>query len=84
MSRSPERCPFGCPSCGRSCKAGQRQSHRFDCCGQIAAHVPTVRNAGTAKAEPTWSNFIHPMQAGYLTGPSMTSPLPAGSASPTA
>ncbi|NGZ99667.1 hypothetical protein G5V59_02735 [Nocardioides sp. W3-2-3] len=72
MARSPEKCPYGCSICGRACKAAQRQSHRFDCCGEIAAHVPTIRNAGTSKAERTWLNVSNPMHAGYLTGPSQT------------
>lgn len=72
MARSAERCPFSCPTCARNCKAAQRQSHRFDCCGEIAAHVPTVRNAGTKNAERTWTNVTDPMRSGYLTGPSQT------------
>lgn len=72
MPTSPERCPFGCSSCGRSCRAAQRQTHRFDCCGQIAAHVPTVLRPGTSRAERTWTNHTDPMRAGYLTGPSQT------------
>lgn len=72
MAKSAERCPFSCAACGRSCKAGQRQSHRFDCCGAIAAHVPTVLRPGTKNAEKTWTNFTDPMRSGYLTGPSQT------------
>ena len=33
------KCPLGCRTCGRSCRAAQAQNHRFDCCGEIVAHV---------------------------------------------
>jgi hypothetical protein len=56
--------------CGRSCSAAQPYNHRFDCCGQIAAHV--TEGVKPKSGERIWLNFTNPMRAGYLTGPSQT------------
>ena len=60
-------CYLSCETCGRSCRwSGRtygRQTHRFDCCGLIRAHVPYRDGV-------TWSR--NGMAGGYLTGPSQT------------
>jgi hypothetical protein len=33
------RCTFGCPSCSRACTFAGGYNHRFDCCGEVVAHV---------------------------------------------
>lgn len=62
---STDRCRLSCTLCGRRCHgtAFGRQSHRFDCCGEVRAHVPSSNGTG-------W--FRSGMEAGYLTGPSCT------------
>ena len=60
---APAHCPLTCLTCLRSCKAAQPFNHRFDCCGQIEAHVHTR----TARRRVT-----NPIQVGYLTGPAKT------------
>lgn len=68
-----ERCPYGCSTCGRRCTASQPYNHRFDCCGDIRAHViEGVRTTRGKTPEKRWVNVINPMRAGYLTGPSQT------------
>lgn len=76
MSRRPTRaevaqafarpCYFTCRECGRPCRAGSSDNHRFDCCGVIVAHV-MGRNLTPRVVET-------PTLAGYLTGPSHTTP----------
>lgn len=65
--RRRERCYLGCTVCQRRCNgtAWGRQTHRFDCCGVIEAHVPHSDRDG-------W--FRSGMSGGYLTGPSQTQP----------
>ncbi len=59
----PTKCPFSCLVCKRHCTAAMALSHRFDCCGTIAAHdVVSGR----------WRSISNPTRAGYLTGPSRT------------
>ncbi len=70
--RNSDRCPFHCPVCLRRCRAAQPQNHRFDCHGQISAHVIEVPGSRKDGREPQWRNVTNPMQAGYLTGPSQT------------
>lgn len=78
--RTSERCTLSCSVCGRRCNGTVfgRQTHRFDCCGVIRAHVPRADGA-------TW--FASGMEAGYLTGLSRTQPKssepPLGAARPT-
>lgn len=60
------RCYFTCRVCGRPCVAGTSDNHRFDCCGVIVAHV-MGRDLTPVVIED-------PMRAGYLTGPSQTTP----------
>lgn len=55
----PARCSLSCLTCLRRCKAAQKQNHRFDCCGEIEAHV--------IQAGP-WRRVRNATQAGYLVG----------------
>lgn len=61
-----DRCYLSCTVCGRGCRwSGRtygRQTHRFDCCGVMDAHVPSRDGA-------TWFRSGPPA---YLTGPSQT------------
>lgn len=63
-----DRCGQRCPVCHRLCRAAQPYNHRFDCCGQIHAHITGLHRDG----ERWWRDIDQPMQAGYLTGPSQT------------
>lgn len=64
-------CPLGCRVCGRGCNGTRwgRQTHRFDCCGEVEAHVPKIP---LRKDDHGWRAVRNPMQAGYATGPSTT------------
>ena len=64
-----DRCPFFCRTCRRTCQAAAALSHRFDCCGAIEAHDKVRVGKATA-----WTRVTNPMRAGYLTGPSTTTP----------
>lgn len=65
-----ERCYLSCTECGRPCNgtAFGRQTHRFDCCGVIVAHVPAKVRGG----DDVWVRRLR--EAGYLTGLSQTTP----------
>lgn len=72
-----DRCHLTCTACGRGCHGTVfgRQTHRFDCCGIVRAHVP--HRDGTS-----W--YRSGMEVGYLTGPSTTTspgPVPSGARS---
>lgn len=71
MSTTRAGCPLGCASCGRACNGTRwgRQSHRFDCCGVVAAHVPVKP---LRKDDHGWRLVSDPMRRGYLTGPPTT------------
>lgn len=71
MGNVSDRCPFMCTICHRRCAASQPQSHRFDCCGEIRAHVPSMVGKGKNR-DRRWADVANPMQGGYLTGPSQT------------
>lgn len=62
-----DRCYLTCTECGRPCHGTVfgRQTHRFDCCGVIRAHVPS-------RDQVTW--LRSGMEGGYLTGVSQTQP----------
>lgn len=64
-----DRCYLTCTVCGRACHGTVfgRQTHRFDCCGVIRAHVPHRDGLG-------W--FRSGVEDGYLTGLSTTVPGP--------
>jgi hypothetical protein len=67
-----DECSLSCEVCGRLCNGTSfgRQTHRFDGCGTIRAHVPVKDRAG----EPTWVR--NGMEGGYLTGLSTTTRRP--------
>lgn len=70
-----ERCYLGCRSCGRTCNGAAlgRVTHRFDCCGDVVAHVPEVDSMWVRRTRA----------AGYLVGlPSSSPPDTPGALSP--
>jgi hypothetical protein len=75
---SRRACTLSCAVCGRLCN-GTRfgdQTHRFDCCGVVAAHVPVARRGryGPRLPETVWQRIDNPMAHGYLTGPATSTP----------
>jgi hypothetical protein len=62
-----DRCYLSCTECGRPCNGTVfgRQTHRFDCCGIIRAHVPLRDGLSWVRRG---------MESGYLTGLSTTKP----------